>query len=208
VSNKTNYMKKKFGIIGAGNIGQTVARHLLKAGYDVILSNSQGPGSLKETINALGNGAVAGTVKEAADADIVLLSLPWSQISTLTGVTDWSNKIVIDATNHFISYAPEFKVANLGIKASSEIVAEYVPGALVVKAFNTLPFKVLALDPKEGNGKRVLFISGNHAEAKSAVAAMIEQLGFAVIDLGDLAHGSKLQQAKGSVATLNLVKLG
>jgi 8-hydroxy-5-deazaflavin:NADPH oxidoreductase len=201
-------MKKKFGIIGAGNIGQTVARHLLKAGYEVILSNSKGPESLKETINALGNGAVAGTVREAADADIVLLSLPWSQISTLTGVTNWSNKIVIDATNHFITYAPEFKVANLGVKASSEIVVEYVPGAHVVKAFNTLPYKILALDPKEGNGKRVIFISGNHPEAKSAVAAVIEQLGFAVIDLGNLAHGSKLQQAKGAVATLNLVKLG
>ena len=99
-------------------------------------------------------------------------------------------------------------MANLGVKASSEIVAEYVPGALVVKAFNTLPFKILALDPKEGNGKRVLVVSGNHAEAKSAVAAVIEQLGFAVIDLGDLAHGSKLQQANGAVATLNLIKLG
>ena len=201
-------MKKKFGIIGAGNIGQTVARHLLKAGYEVILSNSQGPGSLKETIKALGNGAVAGTVKEAADADIVLLSLPWSGISTLTSVTDWSNKIVIDATNHFISYAPDFKVADLGGKASSEVVAESIPGAHVVKAFNTLFFKILALDPKEGNGKRVLFISGNHPEAKKEVATVIGLLGFAVIDLGDLAHGSKLQEAKGSVATLNLIKLG
>jgi 8-hydroxy-5-deazaflavin:NADPH oxidoreductase len=201
-------MKKKFGIIGAGNIGQTVARHLLKAGYKVILSNSQGPESLKETIQDLGSGAVAGTVKEAAEADIVLLSLPWSQISTLTGVTDWSNKIVIDATNHFIAFAPEFKVADLGGKASSEVVAEIIPGAHLVKAFNTIFFKILALDPKEGNGKRVLFVSGNYAEAKKEVAAVIEQLGFAVIDLGDLANGSKLQQAKGAVATLNLIKLG
>jgi 8-hydroxy-5-deazaflavin:NADPH oxidoreductase len=208
VINKTNNMKNKFGIIGAGNIGQTVARHLLKAGYEVILSNSHGPETLKETIHALGNGAVAGTVKEAADADIVLLSLPWSQISTLTGVIDWSNKIVIDATNHFISYAPEFKLAELGGKASSEVVAEIIPGAHVVKAFNTLPYRILALDPKEGNGKRVIFVSGNHPEAKSAVSAVIEQLGFAAIDLGDLAHGSKLQEPKGAVATVNLIKLG
>lgn len=200
-------MKKKLGIIGAGNIGQTVARHLLKAGYEVTLSNSQGPESLHETIKSLGNGAVAGTVKEAADADIVLLSLPWSQISTLTNITDWHNKIVIDATNHFISYAPEFKVADLEGKASSEVVAATIPGAHVVKAFNTLFYKILALDPKEGNGKRVIFISGDHPEAKLAVSIVIEQLGFAVIDLGNLAHGSKLQQAKGAVATLNLIKL-
>jgi 8-hydroxy-5-deazaflavin:NADPH oxidoreductase len=200
-------MKKSFGIIGAGNIGQTVARHLIKAGHPVILSNSKGPDSLKEIVTLLGAGAKAGSLQDAANADIVLLALPWSQISTLTRLIDWTNRIVIDATNHFITYAPDFQVADLSGRASSEFVSEQLPGARIVKAFNTLPFKILGTDPKEAGGRRVLFISGNDDSSKKEVREIIESLGFAVIDLGDLAYGSKLQQAKGAVATLNLIKL-
>jgi len=200
-------MKKTFGIIGAGNIGQTVARHLVKAGYPVILSNSQGPDSLKEAIKSIGAGAKAGTAKEAAAADIVLLALPWSEAPSLTGLTNWKGKTVIDATNHFISFAPEFKVADIGDLSSSEVVAGHLPGANIVKSFNTLYFKILALDPKEGNGRRVMFVSGNDAPSKTEVSEVIGSLGFAVIDLGTLAGGSKLQQPHGAVATLNLLKL-
>lgn len=200
-------MRKSFGIIGAGNIGQTVAKHLIKAGFNVVISNSRGPASLKTVVDTLGGGAKAGSVEEVAKADIVLLSLPWTQVSSLTNVADWTNKIVIDATNHFITHAPEFQVADLKGKASSQIVAEYLPGARVVKAFNTIYFKILADDPKQAGGKRVLFISGDDISSKSEVSDVIKTLGFAVIDLGDLANGSKLQQARGSVATLNLIQL-
>lgn len=199
-------MKKTFGIIGAGNIGQTVARHLVNAGYPVIISNSQGPASLKNIVDSIGAGITAGTPEDAADADIVLLALPWSQVSTLTALTNWKGKTVIDATNHFVSFAPDFKLADIGDKASSEVVAEYVPGANIVKSFNTLYFKILALDPQVGQGRRVMFISGNNATAKTQVTEVIDSLGFAVIDLGSLTHGSKLQQPGGAVATLNLVK--
>lgn len=200
-------MIKTFGIIGAGNIGQTVARHLVNAGYPVILSNSQGPASLTTTIGSIGTGVKAGTTKEAAAADIVLLALPWSEVSSLTALTNWTGKTVIDATNHFITFGPEFKVADIGDRASSEVVAGHLPGANIVKAFNTLYYKILALDPREGNGRRVMFVSGNDASSKKEVSEMIDSLGFAVIDLGTLAGGSKLQQPHGSVATLNLLKL-
>jgi 8-hydroxy-5-deazaflavin:NADPH oxidoreductase len=201
-------MKKTFGIIGAGNIGQTVARHLLKAGYTITLSNGKAPETLKATVDALGKGVTAGTAAEAALADIVLLSLPWSEIGTLTPLINWQGKIVIDATNHFITFAPEFKTADLGDLASSEVVAGMIPGAHLVKAFNTIYFKILAGNPHEGNGRRVLFISGNYKAAKETVAQVIEEIGFAAIDLGDLHTGSKLQQAKGPLATLNLLKVG
>ena len=200
-------MKKSFGIIGSGNIGQTVARHLTKGGYPVVMSNSRGPESVKEVVKSIGGGTIAGSVKDAANADIVLLSLPWSQVSSLTGMADWTNKIVIDATNHFITYSPDFQVADLQGKSSSQVVAEHLPGARIVKAFNTLYFKTLAQDPNQAGGKRVLFISGDDAASKSEVTEVIKTLGFAVIDLGDLANGSKLQQAKGPVATLNLILL-
>ena len=118
--------KKTIGIIGAGSIGKAVAAHLLKSGYSVIISNSKSPESLKETIPLLGSGATAVTTEAAASADMVLLALPWSQVKTLTQITDWKNRIVIDATNHF---TPDFQVEDLGGRASSEVVQNYLPGA-------------------------------------------------------------------------------
>ncbi|ALI98876.1 NADPH-dependent F420 reductase [Rufibacter tibetensis] len=200
-------MKTSIGIIGAGNIGKTAARHFVKAGYQVILSNSHGPESLQETILSLGGNSKAGTREEAAQADIVLLALPWSQLESLTTLTDWTDRIVIDATNHFITYAPDFQVADLGGRASSEVVQELLPGARVVKAFNTLYFKVLQADPAVGNGHRVLFLSGDDASAKAVVREVISSIGFAPVDLGTLDGGGKLQQAKGQLATLNFIQL-
>lgn len=200
-------MQQTIGIIGAGHIGQTVARHLVKAGHKVILSNQRGADSLQNLQVELGKDASAGSIQEAAQADIVLLSLPWSQIPTITGIVNWNGKTVIDATNHFITYAPDFKVEDLGPKASSEVVAGLLPGAKVVKAFNTIFYKTLAEDPRVAGGNRVLFVSSNDPGAKAQVSQLIESIGFAPVDLGDLATGSKLQQAKGPLATLNLIKL-
>jgi hypothetical protein len=197
-------MKKTIGIIGAGNIGKAVAKHLLKSGYPVIISNSKSPESLEATIALLGSGAKAVTTAEAAGAGIVLLALPWSQVKTLTQITDWKDRIVIDATNHF---TPDFQVEDLSGRASSEVVQEYLPGARLVKAFNTLYFKILEANPIAENGHRVLFVSGDDKEAKTAVNEVINTIGFAPVDLGSLSIGSKFQQAKGALSLLNLIKL-
>ncbi|WP_159471158.1 NADPH-dependent F420 reductase [Dyadobacter sp. 3J3] len=194
---------KTIGIIGAGNIGKTVATHLLKNGFSVLISNSKDPESLNETILSLGKGAKAVTAIEAASADMVVLALPWSQVPTLTKITDWTGRIIIDATNHF---KPDFQVEDLAGRASSEVVQDYLPGAKLVKAFNTLFFKVLEQNPVTENGHRVLFMSGDDTQAKVQVSEVIEAIGFAPVDLGSLAVGSKLQQAKGLLSTLNLVK--
>lgn len=102
---------KTIGIIGAGNIGKTVAAHLLKNNIPVIISNSKDPETLENTILQLGKGAKAVTTAEAADTDIVLLALPWSKVKNLTQIRDWKGKIVIDATNHF---TPDYQVEDLG----------------------------------------------------------------------------------------------
>ncbi|MDQ0064187.1 NADPH-dependent F420 reductase [Chryseobacterium lathyri] len=200
-------MKKTIGIIGAGNIGKAVAGHFLKAGYNVTLSNSKDPLTLQATIDQLGKGAKAGTIQEVAESDIVILALPWSQIATLKDLRDWKDKIVIDATNHFITYYPDFAVEDLGDKASSEVVRDLLEGARIVKAFNTIFFKILETDPHVAGGNRVLFVSGDDTEAKDTVKELITDIGFAPVDLGSLAVGSKFQQAKGALATLNFIKI-
>jgi hypothetical protein len=119
---------------------------------------------------------------------------------------DWNGKIVIDATNaiDFPSYAP----TDLGGRASSELVAEQLRGVRVVKAFNTLPAAILAADPADGHGRRVIFVSGNDVEANAEVVDLVEKLGFAPILLGKLTEGGLLQQYGGPLTIQNLIKIG
>lgn len=201
-------MKKSIGIIGAGNIGKAVAGHFIKAGFPVLISNSQDPETLAGAITFLGQSVKAVMPVEAAKADIVILALPWSEVPSLSSLIDWNGRIVIDATNHFITHAPDFQVADLGDLASSEVVQQHLSGARIVKAFNTIFFKILEQDPHVGNGNRVLFVSGDDQQAKEVVSQAIAEIGFAPVDLGSLAVGSKFQQAKGALATLNFVKIG
>lgn len=198
----------KIGIIGSGGIGQALAHQLTKAGYQVTLSNSRGPESLAGVVRELGSRARAGTREEAAQADVVVLAVPWQQVrAALSGLPPWNGRILIDATNPVVQ--PGFRLADLDGSTSSEIVASLSPGARVVKAANTLPVAVLSADPWQAGGHRVLFLSGNDAPAKADVSAIFEKAGFATIDLGALATGGRLQQFPGGVLpTLNLIKLG
>ncbi|MGH8569447.1 MAG: NADPH-dependent F420 reductase, partial [Gammaproteobacteria bacterium] len=173
----------KIGIIGAGGIGQAFAGQMAKAGYDVLLSNSRGPDSLAEAVRQLGPRAKAGTREQAAQAEIVFLSVPWAEVrEVLSGLPDWNGRILIDATNPVLQ--PGFRLADLGGRNSSQVVASIASGARVVKTANTLLRAVLAQDPRVANGHRVLFVSGDDVAAKESVSEMLEKAGFAVIDLG------------------------
>jgi predicted dinucleotide-binding enzyme len=196
------------GIIGSGAIGTAFARTLARAGIDAIISNSRGPDSLKELVRELGPSIKAGTREQAARADIVFVAVNWSRLpAALTGLPDWSGRIVIDANNPI--EAPLFKPVDLQGRVSSEVFAELVPGARVVKAFNHLRADILAGDPQADGGRRVLFYSGNDNVAKAEVAALIDRIGFVGIDLGSLAVGGKLAQFPGGpLPNQNLVKIG
>ena len=198
----------RIGIIGAGGIGQAFAGHVAKAGYETIVSNSRGPESLAKLVSELGPRAKAGTRQEAAQADVVVLAVNWEQVRpALTDLPAWNGRILIDATNPVVQ--PGFRLAELNGSTSSEIVASLVPGARVVKTANTLVRAMLAADPKQAGGHRVLFMSGDDVAAKAEVRGILEKVGFATIDLGGLASGGKLQQFPGGpLPTLNLIKLG
>jgi len=195
------------GIIGSGAIGTAFARILARAGIAAVISNSRGPDSLQELVHDLGPSIRAGTREEAARADIVFVAVNWTKLpAAMAGLPDWKGRIVIDANNAI--EAPLFKPVDLGGRASSEVFADLVPGARVVKAFNHLRAELLATDPGSDGGRRVLFYSGNDAVAKAEVAAVIERLGFAGIDLGSLATGKLAQFPGGPLPNQNLVKVG
>ncbi|WP_420226276.1 NADPH-dependent F420 reductase [Pigmentiphaga litoralis] len=196
------------GIIGAGNIGRAIAIALARAGISATLSNSRGPESLAETVAAIGPTIQAGTRDEAAAKDIVFVAVNWSKLpAALAGLPDFGQRIVIDANNPI--EAPLFKPADLQGRSSSEVVADLVPGARLVKGFNHLLADLVSGDPRREGGRRVLFYSGDDAQAKADVAALIDRLGFFGIDLGALAIGSRLAQFPGGpLPALNLVKFG
>jgi hypothetical protein len=196
----------KIGIMGAGSIGQALAGHMAKAGHEVLVSNSRGPETLAGLVRQLGPRARAGTRQEAAAADVVMLSVPWEQVhEAMTGLPAWNGRILVDAPNPVL--LPGFRLAELGGRTSSEIVASMAPGARVVKTANTLLAAVLAQEPRQSGGRRVLFMSGDDAGARTEVSGLFEQVGFATVDLGALAIGGRLQQFPGGpLPTLNLLK--
>jgi hypothetical protein len=203
---KGNHMS--IGIIGSGAIGTAFARTLARAGIAATISNSRGPDSLKELVRELGPSIRAGTREQAARGDIVLVAVNWGKLpAALAELPDWKGRLIIDANNSI--EAPLFKPVDVKGRVSSELFAEFVPGARVVKAFNHLRAEILAGDPKEKGGRRVLFYSGDDKAAKAEVAALIDQIGFAGIDLGSLAIGGKLAQFPGGpLPNQNLIKVG
>jgi predicted dinucleotide-binding enzyme len=196
------------GIIGSGNIGSAFARALSRNGISATISNSRGPESLKDLVTDLGPGIVAGTREEAASAEMVLVAVSWSKLpQALAGLPDWRGRIVLDANNPIEQ--PDFKLAELGGRLSSEVFTDLVPGARVVKAFNHLTPALLAGDPASEGGRRVLFYSGDDAPAKKNVATLMDRLGFFGIDLGPLSVGGRLVQFPGGpLPALNLVRFG
>jgi len=188
------------GIIGAGRLGQAMARTALRAGRSVVIANSRAPESLMPVVTELGDGVSAGTVEQAASAGIVVVAVPWDRVRAAVQGIDWKDQIVIDATNDWAG-------DDLDGRTSSELVADVVAGVRVVKAANTLGAEVFGSDPHEAGGRRVIFVSGDDADAKAEVVAVFEDAGFAAIDLGDLATGGAMQQIHRPLAGVNLIRL-
>ena len=186
------------GIIGAGRLGQAMARTVQRSGRTVTLANSRGPESLTAVASEVG--ADAGSIVDAAAADIVVLAVPWDRVPAAVHALEWNGRVLIDATN-------DWAADDLNERTSSEIVADLVPGARVVKAANTLNAEVLASDPHQAGGQRVIFISGDDADSKATVTALFQDAGFAVIDLGDLATGGAMQQIHHPLAGVNLIRV-
>jgi predicted dinucleotide-binding enzyme len=193
-------MTEPVGIVGAGRLGQAMARTARRAGRRVVIANSRGPESLASVVSALGGAVSAGTVGEAASAGIVVVAVPWDRVPEAVEDLTWNGQVVVDATN-------DWGADDLQGRTSSELVADLVPGARVVKAGNTLGADDLSSDPHEAGGERVIFISGDDADAKAEVVALFQDAGFAAIDLGDLATGGAMQQIHHPLAGLNLIQI-
>jgi len=211
------------GIIGAGALGSNVARLLARSGIPATIANNRGPASLARLVGELGPSISAGTVEQAARADIVLVAVRWADLErAVGGLPAWKGRIVIDATNPVVFLDPDspdakdpgnplaaygIKAIDLGGRHSSQVFRDFVPGARVVKAFNHLDARVLS-EPFVAGGRRVLFYSGDDADAKAEVRTMIERTGHFPVDLGALDVGGPLTSLPfGTLASFNFIKV-
>ncbi len=183
------------GILGAGHIGGTAARLFVKAGYEVAVSNSRGSASLGSLVSEIGPQAHATDVDDAARfGSVVLLAVPWRTPEALPPPELLAGKIVIDAMN---PYGPGGEVLELGATTSSEETRKRLPGARLVKAFNTIYYQHLARLGSTSlllDDRYAIFVAGDDAEAKQAVSKLIDQIGFAAVDTGGLVEGGRRQQ--------------
>ncbi|RMI90592.1 NADP oxidoreductase [Streptomyces sp. ZS0098] len=197
----------RIGMLGAGTVAQALARHAIRQGHEVVLSNSRGPASLTPLVRELGPLARAGTPAEAAAADLVVLAVGWPRVPEVAAsLPRLDGTVVVDATNQFASLPPYPRIADLGDLTGSEYVASLLPGARVVKAFNALFAQYVAADPRHAAGRQVLFLAGDDPDAKRTVERLADSFGFAPVDLGPLREGGRLIQLGGPLSGLHVLK--
>jgi len=178
-------------IIGFGAIGQALARAFARKNIQVSVATRQSPEAIAPQAKAIGPTVIASSLQDALKAQIVILAIPFSAIAGLASLASWSGKAVVDTTNAI--NLTDFTPADLGGKFSSSLVQETLSGARVVKAFNTIPAAILAESPEDDGGRRVVFLSGDDPAARKDVSALIDDLGFAPMDLGSLQDGAPQQ---------------
>jgi predicted dinucleotide-binding enzyme len=195
-----------YAILGSGAIGSALARRFVAKNIDITIANTKGPQSLAGLVSELGPFVRPVIASEALQADVVILAIPFDAVRDAVKGVEWERRIVVDATNA-IDF-PAFSPRDLEGRLSTQIVAEAVPGARVVKAFNTLAATILGADPVAHGGRRVLFISSDDPSARLAIVDLVDRLGFAAVDLGGIAEGGRVQQFGGGVSGKEFVQLG
>jgi len=187
---------KTIGLIGAGHIGSQLARLAVEHGYDVVVSNSRGPETLKDLVRELGSHARAGTSGQAAEAgDIVVVTIPLKHIRDVP-VGPLAGKIVIDTNNYYPQRDGHIAELDNEETTTAELLQRHLPQSKVVKAFNHIYAAELTThgQPAGTPNRRALAIAGDDSDAKRVVTQLIDQFGFDVVDIGPLSESWRIQR--------------
>ncbi len=183
------------GLIGSGRIGSTVARLSMAAGHLVVLSNSRGPETLKDLVDELGPLARAATGAQAAAAgEIVVVTIPLKAYRSVPA-GPLAGKVVIDTNNYYPQRDGQISDLDNGSLTSSELLQRHLPASAVVKVFNNIFFRHLeSLSRPSGAADRTFLpIAGDDPDAKVAVTAFLDSIGYGAVDAGPLAEGWRQQ---------------
>ena len=190
------------GFIGSGNIGGTLAKLAVEAGHDVVVSNSRGPGTLRELVDELGPNARAATPAEAAAAaDLVVVTVPLGRITEIPA-GPLAGKTVIDTCNYYPQRDGAIAALDDKQATTSGLVQQHFADASVVKAFNNIYFGHLATLPRPAGAadRSTLLVAGDDDAAKASVASFIDAIGFDVLDTGSLADSWRFERDQAAYA--------
>lgn len=181
-------------IIGTGNVGSALARVFARSGVEAMIANTRGPEAFSKLAAEVSPTVEATTLVEAKKAEVLFLAIPFLAVGTFgASLSDWKNKVIVDATNSF-TLPNEGEV--LAGRLSTEVVMDAFPGAHVVKGFNQLPANVLSRQLPADEGKIVVHLASNSPDASKLVAEIAESLGYAAVELGRINEGGRLIQAR------------
>ncbi|MGO4594552.1 NADPH-dependent F420 reductase [Leifsonia sp. 2TAF2] len=184
------------GFIGSGHIGSQLARLAVARGYDVVMSNSRGPQTLRGLVEELGEHARAATPAEAAaQGEIIVVTTPLAAEATLP-VEELAGKIVIDTNNYYPQRDGRIPELEDDSTTVAERLQKVLPTSRVVKAFNHIGWSELTSQslPAGSPDRRALIVAGDDPEARARVAALIDEFGFDAVDIGELAEGWRAQR--------------
>jgi hypothetical protein len=196
----------RIGVIGAGRVGGTLARHFTAAEHEVAVSNSRGPRTLRWLMADLGSRAQATTPEEAAEfGEVLVVSVPFGRYAQVP-TAGTAGKPVIDTTNYVPERDGHFPQLDNGSTTSSEMLQAHLSGAHVVKAFNAMRWDHIRDYGRPGGAmtRYGIPVSGDDSAAKLVVLDLVDELGFEPVDAGDLAHGGRKHQPGTPVFTADL----
>ncbi len=187
----------KIGIIGSGVVGQQLGLGFIRLGHEVRIGTRE-TSKLSDWQKEAGEKGTAGSFSETAKfGEIIVLATSWEGTDSaiaLAGKENLSNKILIDVTNPLDfsgGVPPKLKSAPGG--SGGEKIQETLPGAKVVKAFNTISAYIMC-NPKREEGMPDLFIAGNDEDAKNKVSSFAKDWGWnSIIDMGDISKAFLLE---------------
>ena len=187
----------RIGVIGSGKIGGTVARLAAGAGHEVAIANSRGPESVEPLAAEIGHGARAETVEDVAHFGVmILIAIPFNALDELPA-DGLAGRIVIDAMNYYPNRDGNIPELDSEELTSSELTARHLDRSRVVKSFNTMRWTDLGEGGKpdaDFDDRLAMYIAGDDEDAKMSVGGLIDQFGFAPLDVGNLRDGGRQLQ--------------
>jgi 8-hydroxy-5-deazaflavin:NADPH oxidoreductase len=193
-------------IIGAGNVGKALATSFRRAGHDVVIA-SRDPEDAGSVAGATTSRVATSNAQAAAGADLVVLAIPFSSAPEVAAdiAKAVAGKPVVDATNRmsFGANGPDIDTTT----SNAEELAGLLPGAYVIKAFNTI-FATHQSDPIAEGVQLSGFVAGDDAEAKATVLELVAEIGLEPVDVGPLVRARQLEGLAFLNITLNIVNGG
>jgi predicted dinucleotide-binding enzyme len=198
------------GIIGSGHVGSSLAKAAIAHGYDVVLSNSQGPKSLADLVSELGPRASAATPAEASAAsDFAIVAIPLATIDQVP-VEPLAGKVVIATINYFPQRRGHVPEIDNGTTTAPGLLQAHLPTSKVVRAFSMIDAGDMSGDghPEGDPKRRALALAGDDPAAKQLVAGLYNEFGFDALDIGGLDESWRIDAGQPAfVVRQNLAEL-